>query len=262
MTLPAVNWIGTMGYGDDIMATGMARGAAKRGKRIAFGDGERIIWGPFSDQIFKGNPNIAPPGSEKHSDIEWIDYYKGHRIYNRLEGNRWIYNYDFRVIPGELFFDNISPTRQDDLIVIEPNTKGKTNKQWPVDRYQTVADQLLMEGFCVAQPIYFGVPHRLNHVKFIQTKTFFDGLDLLRRARLFIGPEGGLHHASAAIGLPAVVVFGGFTPIQITGYDIHVNLGETEGCGNNLPCTHCVSAMAKIEVDHVTDAAMRLVNGK
>jgi hypothetical protein len=36
-----------MGYGDELMATGMARGAAARGKRVAFGDGQRIICGPY-----------------------------------------------------------------------------------------------------------------------------------------------------------------------------------------------------------------------
>ncbi len=32
----------TLGYGDNLMATGMARGAACRGKRIAFGNGRRL----------------------------------------------------------------------------------------------------------------------------------------------------------------------------------------------------------------------------
>src|SRR4030095_3529410 len=104
MMPPAVNWIGAMGYGDDIMATGMARGAAARGKRIAFGDGQRIIWGPHSAEIFQGNPNIAPPGVERRPDIEWIHYYRGCRIYSYATADRWVWNYDFRPKPGQLFF--------------------------------------------------------------------------------------------------------------------------------------------------------------
>ena len=83
----------------------MARGAAARGKRIAFGDGRRIIWGPACPVIFKGNPNIAPPGSEGARDLEWVAHYKGHRLYNQLGAGRWIWNMYFRPVPGEIFFD-------------------------------------------------------------------------------------------------------------------------------------------------------------
>src|SRR6185369_14162072 len=84
-----------MGLGDQLMATGLARGAHARGKRIAFGDGRNIIWDANSAAIFRGNPNIARPGSERDRDIEWLPYYKGHRIYNRLGDRKWIWNLDF-----------------------------------------------------------------------------------------------------------------------------------------------------------------------
>src|SRR3954469_20507783 len=95
-----------MGLGDNLMASGFAKGAAKRGKRIAFGDGNKILWDQHSEQIFRGNPNIAPPGSEGSSDLEWIPFYKGNRIYNTHDRNkeRWIWNYDFKPVPGEMFF--------------------------------------------------------------------------------------------------------------------------------------------------------------
>lgn len=99
-----------MGRGDNIMATGLARGAAARGKRIAFGDGRRIAWDQHSKEIFRGNPNIAPPGSEADPDLEWIDYRTGHRIYNGLDRarRRWIWNMDFRPVPGEFFSTSMS----------------------------------------------------------------------------------------------------------------------------------------------------------
>jgi hypothetical protein len=55
----------------------MARGAKARGKRIAFGDGQQIISSPWSEQIFRFNPNIARPGDERADDIEWIRHHKG-----------------------------------------------------------------------------------------------------------------------------------------------------------------------------------------
>ena len=70
------------------MAAGLAKGAKARGKRIAFGDGKQIIWDHHSEQIFRGNPNIARPGDEGATDLEWINYYRGNRLYNVQEIGR------------------------------------------------------------------------------------------------------------------------------------------------------------------------------
>src|SRR4029077_13135473 len=132
-----------MGIGDEIMATGMARGAAARGVRIAFGDGRRIIWGPWCEQAFRGNPNIAPALG---GGVEWIKYYKGHRTYNRAGAGRWILNYDFTPTPGEFYFDASERLlmRQRCGILIEPNVPWQKsvaiNKDWGIARYQVLTD--------------------------------------------------------------------------------------------------------------------------
>ena len=68
-------------------------------------------------------------------------------------------------------------------------------------------------------------------------------------------PEGGLHHAAAALGMPAVVIFGGMTSPANTGYDGHVNLFDPAGgespCGQRVACAHCRAAMAAIRPDVV-----------
>ena len=83
-----------MGYGDQIIATGIARGSKERGTRVAFGDGKQILWDQHSELIFRGNPNIAPPGSERDHDLEWFKFYRGHRGYNIHDPvrQRWIWN--------------------------------------------------------------------------------------------------------------------------------------------------------------------------
>jgi hypothetical protein len=67
-------------------------GRADRGKRIAFGDGYRIRWDKNSAAIFRKNKNIAIPGTERQSDIEWVHFYTGNRLYNKQGANRWIWN--------------------------------------------------------------------------------------------------------------------------------------------------------------------------
>lgn len=255
-----------MGLGDQLMATGMARGARDRGKKIAFGDGKRIIWDHNSEQVFRGNPNIAPPGSEKSKDLEWIAYYKGHRIYNQQVGARWKWNMDFRPIPGEMFLEQREKEQGErygeGFVLVEPNIEWwksvAKNKDWGRGKYQQTVDSLKSDGFRVAQFVYEKSGEPLVGVEPLKTKSFRDALAIMSHAAVYIGPEGGLHHGAAAMGIPAVVLFGGFIPPSVTGYEGHTNLtGGADACGSLVPCRHCREAMARIAVDHVVSAARK-----
>src|SRR5690349_18144596 len=92
-----------LGFGDELMGSGIARGASRRGRRVAFGDGRRIIWHRNAHEIFRDNPNVAAPGSEGAADLEWVEHYSGRRLYCRLKAGRWEFNPDFRATPGEIF---------------------------------------------------------------------------------------------------------------------------------------------------------------
>lgn len=259
-----------MGYGDDIIASGLARGAYERGKRVAFGDGNRIIWGPWSEEIFKGNPNIARPGTEKSGDIEWVAHYKGNRMYNRPSAERWVWNYDFKPVPGEIYLDETeerySENIRSDYILIEPNVPWHKpcapNKDWGFRKYQKIADWFKTNGYQVVQFDYGR--DKLQGVQYINTLGSFRlALSALGRMRLAILPEGGLHHGAAALDVPAVVLFGGFIPPQVTGYDLHVNItGGAEACGTLNACPHCRQAMDRITAEEVFEAAKGLLNDK
>lgn len=244
------------------MATGLARGAAKRGRKIAFGDGRKIIWDKNSEPVFRNNPNVARPGGESRNKVEWIEFYAGHRVYNRRNGDRWEWNYDFRATPGEMFFSRseteFARKEPEGFVLIEPNVPQfksvAPNKTWPLARYQEIADRLMSAGRTVRQFDYKGA-ERLDRVKGIATPSFRHALALLSKAALYVGPEGGLHHGAAAVGIPAVVLFGGFIPPLVTGYTTHINLtGGAEACGSLNRCDHCAAAMKAISVEEV-DAA-------
>lgn len=252
-----------MGLGDNLLASGIARGASERGRRIAFGDGKRIIWDQHSRTVFANNPDIAAPGSEGAHDIDWVPFYKGHRLYNTQGDGRWIWNYDFRAKPGRLVFTRAEEAAGRRLgrgwVLIEPNVvQSKVvapNKTWERARYQAVADALRVAGHRVVQFRHSTAP-RLVGVDTVVTLTFREAVALMANAALYIGPEGGSHHAAAAVGIPAVVLFGGFIPPSVTGYETHTNLtGGAEACGTLRPCDHCRKAMAAISVDEVLAAA-------
>ena len=248
------------------MAAGMAKGFAKRGRRVAFGDGDKIIWDHNSEAIFKNNPNIAKPGTERQPGTTWINFYRGHRLYNTQSGDRWVWNYDFKAKPGEIFLDtqelNWGKRQGSGYIVIEPNVPTyKTvapNKQWSKEKYQWLAKTLRGEGHRVVQFCHTGCS--MDGVEQIKTPSFRHALAALKNAKLYIGPEGGLHHGAAAVGIPAVVIFGGFIPPKVTGYDSHINLtGGAIACGSIRPCEHCRQAMIAIRGREVYDAAKSLL---
>ncbi len=251
-----------MGIGDDIIATSFAKGAKYRGELIAFGNGQKIIWGPYSEMIFKSNPNIARPGQERLPNVKWVNYYKGHRIYNTQGNDRWIWNYQFHVTPGEIFLGTELPWQNNNLIIIEPNVPKKRcapNKQWPIDRWHFLVKELTSIGLTVKQ-LEYGASNQV--AEGIQTKTFQNAVYWLTSARLAILPEGGLHHAAAAVGTPAVVLFGGFVPPSVLGYDSHINLtGGAVACGSFGRCEHCIDAMNNITVDEVIQSVRKILNG-
>lgn len=253
-----------MGLGDQLLATGFAKGAAARGKRIAFGDGHRIIWDHNSGQIFERNPNIVPPGSEGGKNQEWINYYKGSRIYNRQGNDRWIWNYQFEAKPGEMYFSEQEIVRGarygKDFILIEPNIEGwkpsAPNKQWGADKWRALTEMLLKD-FQVAQFRYPKSEDMLPGVKIIETKTFREALAVMRNASIYVGAEGGLHHGAAALERKAVVIFGGWVPPEVTGYKTHTNLASGgPACGSFKPCHHCKRAMDDISLELVYDSVV------
>jgi hypothetical protein len=259
-----------MGLGDNLLATGMARGAKARGKRIAFGDGKKILWDKHSSEVFRGNPNVAPPGAERDQDVQWVGFYKGSRIYNSQDSanKRWIWNYDFKPTPGELFF-NSAEVRNGKrygagFVILEPDVPSwksvAPNKDWGRKNWQALADKLRKDGHRLAAFRHPRSGPPLAGVEHFATINFRDAAAILSRASLYIGPEGGLHHAAAAMNRKAVVLFGGFIPPSVTGYATHTNLtGGAEACGNYTPCQHCKDALAAISVGEVHDAATRLL---
>jgi len=262
-----------MGYGDEIIGTGLAKGMKRSGRLAAFGDGRRIIWGPWCEEIFKNNPNIARPGAEQCDKLFWIEHYKGARIYNHQSEDkiRWLWNYDFHVTPGEFFFDeiengliNYSRASLGKFVVIEPNVPWQKsvapNKDWGENNFRHLAYLLQKEGVQIVQFRHKNSRRMLRGVTTFEFHTFREVIALLSLARAYVGPEGGMHHAAAALDVPAVVLMGGFIPPAVIGYDMHINLtGGAEACGSLFSCSHCRKAMERISVEQVHLATLGML---
>jgi hypothetical protein len=200
-------------------------------------------------------------------DIEWVPFYRGHRIYNRQAGDRWIWNYDFKRHAGRDVPDGSGahagavPDRavEGPLVIIEPNLPAfktsSANKEWPRERYGHVAKELKTRGYDVAQFAHGGKVV-LSHARQIATPNFRTALAVLERARSTSDPKAVCITGAAAVSVGAVVLFGGFIPPSVTGYAAHTNLtGGASACGSLKPCAHCRAAMEAISVEEVVDAA-------
>jgi ADP-heptose:LPS heptosyltransferase len=145
--------------------------------------------------------------------------------------------------------------------VIEPTIKptASPNKVWGWSRYQAVAVALADRIALVQLGDAPAVPaERLAGARVISTPSFRTACAVLMLADFYIGPEGGLHHAAAALGVPAIVLFGGFISPEQTGYAEHVNLFTGgEPCGQRVACAHCAEAMARITPEQVIAEAAR-----
>jgi ADP-heptose:LPS heptosyltransferase len=145
-------------------------------------------------------------------------------------------------------------------LLIEPDVKplSTPNKKWGLDRFAELVASMPDVTFVRAHGDECAP---FPSVRNVYTRTFRDACGVLAASDGYVGNEGGLHHAAAALCRPAVVIFGGFISPITTGYASHTNIadhGPGSPCGRWLPCKHCAAAMAKITVAQVADAVRQM----
>ena len=73
--------------------------------------------------------------------------------------------------------------------------------------------------------------------------------------------EGGISHIRAALGLPAVVLFGGFSDPNWTGYDFHKNITsdvDCKHCYNLSPCKKSFICWDEFSLDSIKKLAQKI----
>lgn len=242
-----------MGLGDWIMASADVKEANElTGKKVKLGDGKTMFVDPV---ILANNPRMAMKSDE---DVVWVANYPTKRPYLAGDdGKRLLFNDNFKPKAGEiwltkhekLFAEIKAPSNP--FILIEPNVKSiyvhTVNKAWHYWKDLVKHDYPWIQlGDSSTKPI----------TNWIETNNFRHALAILNKASLFIGTDGALHHAAAALGIPSIVIWTGFTSPKYLGYDEHINIYDGgEPCGHFAgACKHCQERSRAITVERVLDA--------
>jgi ADP-heptose:LPS heptosyltransferase len=254
-----------VGFGDELMTAGRARVMQQTDPRriqLTYGGKTRTL-----SPVFWHNPRIAAPGEEgDFQELQARDRNTNMRPYHTGKTPEcWHYNLDFRPDVGELYLDDKEKAfgaKYAGRVVIDPHIKpgASPNKRWPWLSWGKLAFLLSPLGIRLAQVGPAGA-QELMGVEFIQTDSFRLAAAVIAQARAVVLHEGGLHHAAAALGVPGVVIMGGFTPVELTGYAIHRNLGASldDACGMRAPCKHCAKWMASIAPETVKKELMEIL---
>lgn len=238
-----------MGMGDWIMATGQVRELYARRKVpvLIVSPTGRPQW----SEMFENNPKIIKmPIRKPHQRLVNAG---GFRPYiSGKTPTRWQWRQGQAKV-GELFFSEIEQqwaATHAGGVMIEPNVKanGHENKAWPFERWQALVDRMKLDFVqCGVEGSRF-----LNGVRVVITPSFRHAAAALQVSKTFVGSEGGLMHAAAAVGKPSVILWSEFIDPTVTGYPLHRNIRHAgQSCGFRLPCAGCRRSMEAITVDEV-----------
>ena len=270
-----------MGFGDDIMATALARKAIEQSpnSKVVFGNPDTyhnhetntldVHW----SEVFLNNPNIAQP-EELVSNFICIPDYPGNRqsisyadtVTNQEKTAYSVFAWtkDFHAPKGELFFSNDELLKvaktvarlPRKFVVIEPNVMTKdwiNHKGWNIDNWKAVVKSAPYIPF-----VQLGAPQSksFDGMAHLDTISFREACVILSFSSGYIGTDGGLHHAAAALNIPATVLWGHYSSPEVFGYKEHQNIrySDGRGCGSiGVECPECPKSMENISVREVVD---------
>lgn len=248
---PALLHYANGGIGDELMLTAIAREARRAGRPIHVLATYPGLW--------DGNPD--PASVQTGVDRWWYAQRRGW-ITSEIRHLTYLNNRPRHI--AQQMADHLGlqlpegwrpvlalgrPPRQGNVIVLQNSCRGARyradTKEWPQERWAVLTPQLgsthrLIQIGTAADPLLPGVEDRRGRTGLIEAAR------LMASAALFLGLESGLQHVAAAVGTPAVIIYGGRTlPVQ-TGYPFNTNLTRSpacSGCGLNEGCPHAMVCM-------------------
>lgn len=261
-----------MGRGDEIMALGEAEAIFRAtGARVLIVDVQDVpLWSP----VWEHHPAIARSDKEPYRSrlVNGPGARPYHKAWAHAEGKPMAVYSDWRaenclghlvLTPAELGLGLELRSKIGPYVVVEPHVKAEAspNKDWGFGRFQEVIRRCPDLRFVQLGPAASPKPI-LEGATFVRTESFRDACGIMAHADAFLGSEGGLHHAAAALRRPAAVIFGSFIAPETTGYSFHINFyirDQHAPCGRWARCPACAQALERITPEAVAGGLRSLL---
>lgn len=282
-----------MGLGDDIMATAFAKLEKEKypDRQIIVGNFDKKIG--VDSIIYENNPYITlQKNLVTNKIVHFVNNHADNRPYidwDKTNLNNYVWNFKFSPSPGQIFLSNseiqnskkiieeakkywceknTQPLKK--IIFIEPTSTKigeehylhfkHLNKDWGIQNWLELAE-IIGNEYLIIQSTHDQETSLKNVYKC--NVDFRTACAIINECDLFLGPEGGLGHAAAALSKPAVIIFGGWIHPSVTGYSFHENIYiDIKGspCGaRSYQCDHCKKCMKQITITDVIDSIKKFI---
>jgi hypothetical protein len=252
-----------MGWGDALMAAGQAQELYAQDPSlgpILMTEGDS---GPRWNPVWQGNPAIWVPIPNAPVPPRQLRTGKGYLPYLRSPyslDSGWTFT-DWRACEhrGRLYLTIKERARGTALalrlgryVILEPTAARKhPNRRPPVTFWDDVRLHLKAQlgNPPIVQLMHPGATYHHGTIPVVH-ESFREACGILAGAALLVTTEGGLAHAAAALGVPAVVLWGGMISARALGYPEHVNVVDPSPespCGRLRECLHCRAAWAALD---------------
>lgn len=136
-----------------------------------------------------------------------------------------------------------------------------TNKNWGSSKFEAVA-RALAQRYSLVQLGVASDPALSVDLNLCGKVSAREAAVVLGSCKRFIGQEGYLMHAAAAVEVPSVIIYGGFIAPWQSGYPQNVNLYNPVPCAPcwlTTPCPNARVCLEEITVNNVLEAVDRLM---
>ncbi len=148
-------------------------------------------------------------------------------------------------------------------VILAISSQTSTNQEWDIQKWKELVSRF--DDYTFIQLGVQGEPHVMGSINMLGKTTVRQAVALVKYAKLFVGVDSFLNHATNATATPGVVLFGNSTPV-IWGYKSNTNIYRGFSCqpcvdkeGGLEPCSHkkCLNDINVDEVYYAVRAKLR-----
>lgn len=249
-------------------------------------NGEKYLIGSLYPEIYRGNPYVTHLPCKSHdmtvlwrkilnglkliTNYQYINYIadgppKKHiiKLLSKIVGLDYIPKRPLIFLTDKEKEQHYLPRSSKPWIAIQSTGNKITtqNKNWSVEKFQQVVDQLRDEYSIVqfGSSDDFPLKVDLNLCGKLSLRQVFVALG---ECKAFVGQVGFLMHAAATVKVPALIVYGGFEAPWQSAYEANINIDNPVDCSPCWiwgPCPHSNKCMVEITVEHVMQGFHQLI---